>query len=196
MLIALMKEFLEKLSVLKAMRGVSDFVADHSEFATTGDVIREYKSYEHYVSHQKSKARMLSGFKEFRVEHFKNEFSTSKLFPEVGSSILCVGARFGEEVYALRSMGYLAIGIDLEPTHSNSYVLRGDVHKIDFPNEVFSAVFSNILDHILFLEIALAEIKRVTKKPGRVILHLNDQTPKQFEARGWSNPSEFARKNR
>jgi len=50
--------------------GMSGFEIDSTEGLSNGQTIRKYKSYDHYVRHQVTKARFLSGWKEFRVSHF------------------------------------------------------------------------------------------------------------------------------
>jgi len=119
---------------------------------------------------------------------------SSKCLSDVGENetLLCVGARFGEEVAALRDMGYLAIGIDLNPWQNNKFVLFGDVHQIEFPKSVFDKVFCNILDHVLDIEKALREIARVLKSPGQLVLHISHSEPEDFEVRGWDSAEKFA----
>jgi len=112
--------------------------------------------------------------------------------PIVGSSILCIGARFGEEVFALRSLGFLAVGIDLYPSEGNRYVTQGDIHHLDFPDRCFDAVFTNVLDHILYLDAAMSEVSRVIKRPGRLLTHLQNQSAGTFEVREWVDSKEFA----
>ena len=113
------------------------------------DIVREYKRYNHYVSQQVTRAKVMSDFKRTRVERLQSEFRSSQCLSEVGEheTDLCVGARFGEEVFVLREMGYLAVGIDLNPMMVNEFVLSGDEHRIEFPNGVltrFSVTSSTI----------------------------------------------------
>jgi SAM-dependent methyltransferase len=176
--------------------GMTGFELDSTDGLSDGQTIRKYKSYDHYVRHQVAKARYLSGWKEARVAHFRNEFMSSKFLSEISEdeTILCVGARFGEEVSVLRDMGYLAVGIDLNPEQKNKFVLFGDVHKLEFANEVFNKVFCNILDHVLDIEKALSEITRVLKSTGCLVTHIQCQELGDFEVRGWDSAEQFAQR--
>jgi len=185
---------IKRYEMARIRLGTSGFEIDSTEGLSNGQTIRKYKSYDQYVRHQVTKARFLSGWKENRVSYFKNQFMSSKSLSEVGENetLLCVGARFGEEVAVLREMGYLAIGIDLNPEQENKFVLFGDVHQIEFPNSVFDKAFCNVLDHVLDLEKALREIARVLKSPGQLVLHISHSEPGDFEVRGWDSAEKFA----
>ena len=91
-------------------------------------------------------------------------------------------------------MGYLAVGIDLNPEQKNKFVLFGDVHQLEFPNGVFNKVFCNILDHVLDIEKALSEIARVLKPTGFLVTHIQRQGPGDFEVRGWDSADQFAQR--
>lgn len=187
---------IKRIQMARFRWSMSGFESDRNEVSNDGQTVRKYKSYDHYVRHQSSKARFLSGFKENRVAHFRTEFYQSKFLSEVreNETVLCVGARFGEEVSVLRDMGYLAIGIDLNPKLENRFVLYGDVHQLEFPNKVFDKVFCNILDHILDIEKALSEIARVLKFNGVLVTHIQRQKPGDFEARGWDSAEQFVQR--
>jgi SAM-dependent methyltransferase len=83
-----------------------------------------------------------------------------------GMSVLCLGARLGGEVRAFREMGCFAVGIDLNPGENNTLVLYGDFHHIQFANSSLDIVFTNSLDHVLYLANLLAEVKRILKPGG------------------------------
>ena len=70
----------------------------------------------------------MSNFKRIRVERLQSEFGSTQCLSEVGEheTDICVGARFDEEVFVLPEMGYLAVGIDLNPMMDNEFVLSGD----------------------------------------------------------------------
>lgn len=174
--------------------GMTGLEIDDTEGLSYGQTVRKFKSYEHYVRHQVTKAKFLSGWKEGRVTHFRTEFMSSKCLSKVGENetVLCVGARFGEEVSVLRDMGYLALGIDLNPEKRNKFVFFGDVHQIEFSNGVFDKIFCNVLDHVLDIEKALLEIARVLKSPGHLVIHIQRQEPGEFEVRGWDSAEKFA----
>lgn len=181
-LISEFRLLIKRYEMFRIRLGMTGFEIDGTEGLSHGQAVRKYKSYDQYVRHQVTKARFLSGWKEIRVSHFKNEFMSSKCLSDVGENetVLCVGARFGEEVAVLRDMGYLAIGIDLNPEQKNKFVLFGDVHQIEFPNSVFDKVFCNVLDHVLDIEKALSEIARVLKSPGLFVAHIQRQGPGDF----------------
>ena len=192
-LISELRLLIKRYGMLRIRLGMTGFEIDGTEGLSHGQAVRNYKSYDDYVRHQVTKARFLSGWKEIRVSHFKDEFMSSKCLSDVGESetVLCVGARFGEEVAVLREMGYLAIGIDLNPEQKNKFVLFGDVHQIEFPNSVFDKVFCNVLDHVLDIEKALREVARVLKSPGQLVIHVQKQKPGDFEVRGWDSAEKF-----
>ena len=59
---------------------------------------------------------------------------------------LCLGARTGQEVVALKELGVEnSIGIDIVPHEPN--VIKGDIHDLDFKDETFDFVYTNIIDH-------------------------------------------------
>ena len=106
-----------------------------------------------------------------------------------GETILCIGARLGGEVRALKSLGALAIGIDLnpgpdsmvrapEPSPPDSQVTAsaicvplqdvvvGDMEDIPFPSRTFGMVYSNVLDHVYNVAGLAAEVCRVLRGNG------------------------------
>ncbi len=88
---------------------------------------------------------------------------------------LCVGARTGQEVQALRDMGVDAIGIDLVPCQP--LVVEGDMHAIPFDDNRFGFVFSNAVDHALYPDKFVAELERVIGDGGHVLLQLLVKEP-------------------
>jgi SAM-dependent methyltransferase len=88
---------------------------------------------------------------------------------KAGCDVLCVGARYGIEMLAMREMGFSAkkvMGIDLYPRGAD--VLRADMHKLPFAASSFDIVYSHhTLDHSLDPRKALAEMARVSR-PGAV----------------------------
>jgi SAM-dependent methyltransferase len=83
-----------------------------------------------------------------------------------GESVLCLGARLGGEVRAFKSLGALAIGVDLEPGKDNMDVVVGDFENLAFPDATFSFAYSNVLDHLHNLHTFAAEACRVIKPGG------------------------------
>ncbi|KAF9593116.1 hypothetical protein IFM89_020326 [Coptis chinensis] len=87
------------------------------------------------------------------------------------SKALCIGARVGQEVAALRGIGVVdSVGIDLVPYPP--LVIKGDFHSQPFDNETFDFEFSNVFDHALFPVKFVAEIERTLKPGGVCVLHV------------------------
>jgi SAM-dependent methyltransferase len=159
-------EYLARLATKKG-----DFASGNWRH-TTGLSTRTYESYAQYVAHQKSKLHEIGGeaFVDPRkaVEMFRKRFSGLSRLRE-NATILCLGARRGEEVQALREMGHFALGIDLEPGKDNAYVLTGDFHDIRFGDTTVDAVYINCLDHALDINKIVKEVRRILK-PGGVFI--------------------------
>lgn len=83
-----------------------------------------------------------------------------------GESVLCLGARLGGEVRAFKSLGALAIGVDLEPGKDNMDVVVGDFENLAFADATFSFAYSNVLDHLHNIQKFGAEVCRVIKPGG------------------------------
>jgi SAM-dependent methyltransferase len=88
---------------------------------------------------------------------------------------LCLGARMGEEVSALRDIGFDAIGIDLIP--NPPLVIEGDFHDIKFEDNYFNFVYTNSIDHGFDLEKMFKEATRVLMPSG---IFLVDFAPQAF----------------
>ncbi|KAG6573674.1 hypothetical protein SDJN03_27561, partial [Cucurbita argyrosperma subsp. sororia] len=139
-----------------------------------------YTSYDQYIKKQLNKTldpklrkiwttrdwdRKIRVFSRF-FEGLKGEGLIS---PE--SKALCIGARVGQEVEALRRVGVSnSIGMDLVPYPP--LVIHGDFHNQPFGNEAFDFEFSNVFDHALFPEQFVAEIERTLKPGGVCVLHV------------------------
>ena len=84
---------------------------------------------------------------------------------KAGCDVLCIGARYGIEMLAMREMGFSAakvVGIDLYPRGAD--VLRADMHKPPFASSSFDIVYSHhTLDHSLDPRKALSEMARVSR---------------------------------
>jgi SAM-dependent methyltransferase len=135
---------------------------------------RKYRNYQQYVDHQKEKlSKNLERFRQRwdrRLETFKTRLApVSPLIP--GSKVICLAARLGEEVLAFRMLGHSeAIGIDLNPGDDNPYVVEGDFHNIGFEDGVFDGVYCNCLDHAWDIRRISAEVARVLKPEGVLVL--------------------------
>lgn len=139
-----------------------------------GDVVRRrYASYDDYLQHQRAKLdtivhRLQESEKE-DYEEFRRRFATCDAL-QGKRSVLCLGARLGTEVKALHSLGYFAVGIDLNPGENNSYVLPGDFHSLVFPDGSVDAVYCNAFDHAYDPERNITEVRRVLDRGGVFIL--------------------------
>ncbi|CAN6464374.1 unnamed protein product [Victoria cruziana] len=160
------------------------FVAEHRTgnlpAAEDLQIRRSYKSYDEYVNRQlrktlNPKLRQIWTTRDWRrkVDVFSRFFSRLR---EEGllrneSRCLCVGARVGQEVQALRDIGVNdSVGIDLVPYPP--LVQKGDFHAHPFANDTFDFEFSNVFDHALYPERFVGEIERTLKPGGICVLHL------------------------
>lgn len=158
---------------------------------------KSYECYDDYVRHQKHGLEVKGGaiMRRFDtdVKRFKSNFNELWfLSPDIGKmfspmTCLCIGARSGAEVQALKDLGHDAIGIDVAPGNEE-LVLYGDMHKIPFGQSKFDVVYSNIFDHVYDLEKALSEVKRVMKDRGVFIL----EAVVGYEEGGWPGDHESA----
>lgn len=138
---------------------------------------REYKDYKDYLDHQSVKTLKVKagtcgelGLFETRLFFMKQILAWS-LGPVVAhGKAVCLGARRGEEVQALRDLGFDAIGIDI--VEFPPLVVKGDFHVMPFEDGEFNLVFSNAVDHAHDLPTLAREVRRVTASRAIVILHL------------------------
>ena len=138
---------------------------------------RKYKDYSEYIEQQKSKLkRKLKANSTYlqRYDKLYGEALVNRLLNNhiPKGNILCLGARIGTEVKAFHKLGCFAVGIDLITSLNNKYVLYGDFHNLQFPNNSIDAVFTNSLDHVLDINKVLSEIKRVLKSDGNFIAEI------------------------
>ena len=133
--------------------------------------------YQAYLTHQKEKTldpirrkKWLGKEWDLKLKGFRGLFRQyAELLAGCGRA-LCVGARTGQEVLALREMGVDAIGIDLVPCEP--LVIKGDMHQVPFDDESFGFVFSNSVDHAIYPERFASEVERVLRPGGHVLLQL------------------------
>ena len=147
-------------------------------------IIRNYKDYEEYVAHQKKKTedpvrreKWLGEEWEIKLIGFMKEFNkliNANLIKE-GQKALCLGARTGQEVFALNKLGLEAIGIDLVPCEP--LVVEGDIHNLAYENKSFDFVFTNVLDHSLQPDKMMSEVERVLKSNGIFLLQMQVNYP-------------------
>ena len=139
--------------------------------------LNDYQSYEEYVSHQTQKTtdpkrieKWLGEEWEIKVDGFKDVFERSQTYLADKEKALCLGARTGQEVKALRDLGKEAIGIDL--VEFEPYTIKGDIHDLQFDDGSFDFLFTNIFDHALYPDKFCAEMERVCKPNGIIMIHL------------------------
>jgi SAM-dependent methyltransferase len=144
-----------------------------------GIELKNYRDYESYIAHQKSKAnhgsplrnRLLTDLWEPDCDGFRLNFKPYDELLKGCKNALCLGARTGQEVFVLKELGLDAIGIDL--VDNPPLVIEGDVHNLKFEDVSYDFIFSNIFDHVLYPEKFVSEIKRVLKPGGHCLLHLS-----------------------
>uniref|UniRef100_A0ACD5ZZW5 Uncharacterized protein n=1 Tax=Avena sativa TaxID=4498 RepID=A0ACD5ZZW5_AVESA len=139
-----------------------------------------FRSYDDYLRHQLNKTldprlRRVWATRDWRrkVDAFARFFEALRAegLLSDASRALCVGARLGQEVAALRLVGVRdAVGIDLAP--APPLVLRGDFHAQPFGDGVFDFEFSNVFDHALYPDRFAAEIERTLRPGGVAVLHV------------------------
>ncbi len=148
----------------------------------TGARRRNYRSYADYVRHQSAKLpRNFDALIEHDRAYERIVYERYQRLTLKGATILCLGARLGGETRAFTRLGALAIGVDLEPGADNKFVVPGDVHQLQFANGVFDYAFTNILDHVLDLDAFFAEVERVLRRDGRLIVELADVGMGEYE---------------
>jgi SAM-dependent methyltransferase len=135
--------------------------------------LKDYGSYDEYLLHQAKKAKKvkgpLSAKRRERVLWFKERFRG--LFPVHKKPVICLGARFGEEVEALQLLGFKgALGIDIEPYPP--FVVAGDMNNLYLPDKSVSVVYTNSIDHCWFVPDFLRGIDRVLMSGGIAMFHL------------------------
>jgi SAM-dependent methyltransferase len=137
---------------------------------------REYKDYDEYKAHQlektltpKLRATWTRKFdKKSKVFVARFEHLKEKGILKDDQKALCLGARMGEEVAALQSMGVDAIGVDLAP--APPLVVEGDFNNLDFPEDSFDVVYSNALDHAWTAKAFFDNVSKVLKPGGYFII--------------------------
>lgn len=162
---------------------------------------RNYDTYDDYVAHQKEKLNNIGGEAfvnpEKAVNMFRRRFELVSELPK-NASVLCLGARRGEEVRALVGLHHFAIGIDLNPGQDNEYVVTGDFHALQFSDSSVDGVYMNCLDHAFELDKILKEIRRVLKAGGLFIAELPYGYDEGFavgdhDTMHWAKAEEFAK---
>ncbi|KAM5568037.1 hypothetical protein ABKV19_015882 [Rosa sericea] len=139
-----------------------------------------YTSYKTYLLHQLNKTLNPKLRKVWTTRDWDRKIQVfSEIFTRLkqekllsnNSRALCIGARVGQEVQALKRVGVNdSIGIDLVPYPP--LVVEGDFHSQPFQNETFDFEFSNVFDHALYPRKFVAEIERTLRPRGVCVLHV------------------------
>lgn len=133
---------------------------------------RHYSEYEDYIEFQSKKTldpvkreKWLGPEWDTKLEGFKKEFSKFGGMIDSNTRALCIGARTGQEVVALKELGVSeAIGIDIVPHLPN--VIEGDMHNLSFDDNSFDLVYTNVIDHSIDPKKMISEIERVLSPGG------------------------------
>ena len=137
---------------------------------------REYKEYKDYVQFQSEKTlnpekrkKWLGEEWDLKLDGFKGEFSKFGDTINKDTRALCIGARTGQEVVALKEIGVSeVIGIDIVP--HPPHVIQGDMHDLDFEDNTFDFIYTNVLDHSVDPKKMMSEMERVLKVGGYIFL--------------------------
>jgi len=140
--------------------------------------VRHYseKSYDQYVKFQSTKSldparveKWHGGEWRDKVNAFKNHFSKFGNSLDLNGRFLCIGSRAGHEVAALKELGAKeVIGIDTYPC--GDHVVKGDGNCMEFEDNYFDFVYTNILNYTIHPEKMIAEMERVVKISGLIYL--------------------------
>jgi len=185
-------------AVLQNPKIIFDFILRKnykwSEDTATKFKKKEYKSYDEYLSHQKSKLDIVkyAWLPDYDVKYHSvlRERLKENGIVKKGMNVLCLAARMGTEVKSFLDLGCFAIGLDLNPGQNNKYVVCGDFHNIQFPDKSVDVIFSNSLDHAFNFDKLINEMKRVLKENGHLILEISKglkegYKPGYYEAVSW-----------
>lgn len=139
---------------------------------------RDYGNYEDYIKFQKQKTEDPTKRKKWlneewrsKIDGFKHEFSRLSNFLTHDKRCLCLGARTGQEVVALNELGLNdVVGIDIVP--NKPYVILGDIHNLDFEDNSFDFIYTNIIDHSIDPQKMISEAERVMKVGGIMMIQV------------------------
>ena len=137
---------------------------------------KDIQNYSDYIDHQKIKSSDLQNINNWTKKDYYSQKTKAfkKLFDNYSKFInnkkcLSVGSRVGNEVLALQYFTSDVIGIDIVPY--KDLVIKGDMHKMNFPDKNFDFIFTNIIDHSIDPEKFFSECHRVLKPNGALLVH-------------------------
>jgi SAM-dependent methyltransferase len=139
---------------------------------------RYYDEYEEYLKFQSIKTldpakrkKWLGEEWRLKIDGFKKEFSKLGNLLKKDFKCLCIGARTGQEVVALKEMGIEnVIGIDI--VEHAPHVIKGDMHNLDFSENEFDFIYTNILDHSIYPDKLFSEVEKALKIGGLFYLQI------------------------
>jgi len=141
--------------------------------------IKNIDTYEEYLSLQKEKTEdpvRREKWQSALKENTRKFIPTFKQYADLLSAhkeedVYCLGARTGEEVLALRALGFKkALGTDLVPFMK--HVIQGDIHNMQFANNSVGLFYTNIFDHSIDPEKFIDEVIRCLKPSGTAFIQL------------------------
>ena len=142
-------------------------------------IFNRHSSYEDDVKKQIEKTldpKRISRWKgvewQTKIDGFESLFKRNEEYITNKKKALCLGSRTGQEVFVLRKLGMEAIGIDL--VEFPPYTIKGDIHNLFYEDGIFDLVFTNILDHSLYLQKFISEMERVSTNRGIIILNIQE----------------------
>ena len=110
---------------------------------------------------------------EYIGTHIRKKYLEKHLSKGSGKC-LDIGASGGTYKDIVVGKGYSYVGIDIEPHGPD--VVYGDINKLDFPDNFFSAVICvDVLEHIKDDKTAVRELYRVLKPGGTLVMKWNEQ---------------------
>ena len=108
------------------------------------------------------------------LEHTKQMISLSGLLPP--AKILDMGAGLGESVALLRSLGYDALGIDLNIEPRRDFVLKGDFLSSSFTPESFDGILSQCAFYVSGQSLHAFKTAYALLRPGGILMISDAQT--------------------
>lgn len=85
--------------------------------------------------------------------------------------VLIVGPRYRDEVVFFRSFLGLREAVGLDLIEDPGYVLKGDMHRMDFPDGSFSMVYcAGTLSYSYNARVVVEEFARILRRPGFVVI--------------------------
>jgi SAM-dependent methyltransferase len=121
-----------------------------------------------------------AAFRDLRLAELENSVGLLRHFGVESGDLLEIGAGTGWQSKALSDLGYRVKAIDLPAhceisNHARSRewpIINYDGVHIPFPDDSFDVIYSsNVLEHVVELDLLTNEMRRVLR-PGGVALHL------------------------